>query len=114
MRACMRSCFLFLLFYFVVVALVLFISDALVGLLACSRYGMHVVVGNELHSRYEKVELIFPGGEQKTLSKGKSKGVRSTSPPLPPATPCELQLPFCCTVLVPCCAVLAASWCEVG
>ncbi|CAN0496385.1 unnamed protein product, partial [Ectocarpus sp. 8 AP-2014] len=29
---------------------------------ALKRYGMHVVVGNELHSRYDKVELIFPDG----------------------------------------------------
>ncbi|CAN0593028.1 unnamed protein product, partial [Laminaria digitata] len=32
---------------------------------------MHVVVGNELHSRYDKVELIFPGDEKRTLARDK-------------------------------------------
>jgi len=40
------------------------------------RYGMHVVVGNELHSRYDKVELVFPGGNERQIKKGKGAGVR--------------------------------------
>lgn len=40
------------------------------------RYGMHVVVGNELHSRYDKVELVFPGGDERQINKAKGAGVR--------------------------------------
>lgn len=45
-------------------------------LCVASRYGMHVVVGNELHSRYDKVELVFPGGDERQIKKGKGAGVR--------------------------------------
>lgn len=37
---------------------------------------MHVVVGNELHSRYDKVELVFPGGDERQINKAKGAGVR--------------------------------------
>lgn len=40
------------------------------------RYGMHVVVGNELHSRYDRVELVFPGGDERQINKAKGAGVR--------------------------------------
>lgn len=50
------------------------IRSPLSRLVAC-RYGMHVVVGNELHSRYERLELIFPGGEERALNKAKGAGV---------------------------------------
>lgn len=36
---------------------------------------MHVVVANELRSRYDKLELVFPGGAR-TLRKAMGAGVR--------------------------------------
>ncbi len=48
----------------------------LAALSVASRYGMHVVVGNELHSRYDKVELVFPGGDERQIKKGTGAGVR--------------------------------------
>ncbi|CAM9761974.1 unnamed protein product [Hapterophycus canaliculatus] len=41
---------------------------------ALEKYGMHVVVGNELHSRYEKVELVFPDGVERQIKKAKGTG----------------------------------------
>ncbi|CAN0335771.1 unnamed protein product, partial [Ectocarpus sp. 4 AP-2014] len=41
---------------------------------ALKRYGMHVVVGNELHSRYDKVELIFPDGVERQINKARGVG----------------------------------------
>eukprot|EP00752_Nemacystus_decipiens_P007017 g6295.t1 len=41
---------------------------------ALEKYGMHVVVGNELHSRYEKVELVFPGGDERQINKARGAG----------------------------------------
>ncbi|CBN77385.1 conserved unknown protein [Ectocarpus siliculosus] len=41
---------------------------------ALKRYGMHVVVGNELHSRYDKVELIFPDGAERQIKKARGVG----------------------------------------
>lgn len=41
---------------------------------------MHVVVGNELHSRYEKVELVFPGGDERQINRAKGSGVRQKTP----------------------------------
>ena len=57
---------------------------------------MHVVVGNELHTRYDKMELVFPGGDMRTLRKAMGAGVRVTillrlctfvCNPLPPPLP---------------------------
>lgn len=36
---------------------------------------MHVVVGNELHSRYDKVELILPDGVERQINKARGVGV---------------------------------------
>ncbi|CAM9631973.1 unnamed protein product [Pylaiella littoralis] len=36
---------------------------------ALQKYGMHVVVGNELHSRYNKVELVFADGNEREINK---------------------------------------------
>ncbi|CAM9874598.1 unnamed protein product [Scytosiphon promiscuus] len=38
------------------------------------RYGMHVVVGNELHSRYDKVELVFPDGDERQIKRAGGAG----------------------------------------
>lgn len=37
---------------------------------------MHVVVGNELHSRYDKVELVFPRGNEREINRPRGDGVR--------------------------------------
>lgn len=39
---------------------------------------MHVVVGNELHSRYNKVELVFADGNEREINKPGGDGVRKT------------------------------------
>lgn len=41
-----------------------------------ARYGMHVVVGNELHSRYDKVDLVLPGGDERRIKKARGVAVR--------------------------------------
>lgn len=40
---------------------------------------MHVVVGNELHSRYDKVELVFPDGDERQINKASGAGVRTVA-----------------------------------
>lgn len=43
-----------------------------------NRYRMHVVVANELKSRYDRVELVLAGGEERTiLARKAGLGVRT-------------------------------------